>query len=129
MLLPYCPPVLRITSYYTTVMSEVNTRPSGPRGRGSSRGGGRGGFSTRGGRGGTRPANGTKPEAVDGPSMEQEEEEGGDIAELKSKYGGKIATAKEMFPDWSEQDIAFALDETNGDLETTVERISEGKHQ
>ena len=100
-------------------MSEVNTRPLAPRGRGSSRGGGRGSFSNRGGRGGSRATNGTQQEM---PSREEE----GDIGELKSKYAGKIEPIKEMFPDWTEQDIAFALDENNGDLEGTVERISEG---
>lgn len=104
-------------------MSETNTRPSGPRGRGSGRGGGRGAFSNRGGRGGRRAANGTQPEVVNTISLEEE----GDIGELKGKYANEIGPIKEMFPDWTEQDIAFALDETNGDLESTVERISEGK--
>ena len=103
-------------------MSETSTRPSGPRGRGSGRGGGRGAFSNRGGRGASRAANGTQPEVLETPSMKEE----GDIGELKSKYTGKFGPIKEMFPDWTEQDIAFALDETSGDLESTVERISEG---
>ena len=103
-------------------MSETNTRPSGLRGRGASRGGGRGSFSNRGGRGGSRATNGTPKETTDTSSYEEE----GDIGELKIKYASKIAPIKEMFPDWTEQDIAFALDETHGDLESTVERISEG---
>lgn len=103
-------------------MSEANTRPSGPRGRGASRGGGRGSFSNRGGRGGSRATNGTHKDTIETPSFEEE----GDIGELRTKYAGKIEPIKEMFPDWTEQDIAFALDETNGDLENTVERISEG---
>ena len=32
-----------------------------------------------------------------------------------------------MFPDWTDQDVVMALEETDGDLERTVERISEGK--
>ncbi len=103
-------------------MSEANTRPSGLRGRGISRGGGRGSFSNRGGRGGSRATNGAPKETVETPPPEEE----GDIGELKIKYAAKIEPIKEMFPDWTEQDIAFALDETNGDLESTVERISEG---
>jgi len=31
-----------------------------------------------------------------------------------------------MFPDWTSEDIVFALQETGGDLEGTVERMSEG---
>lgn len=103
-------------------MSETSTRHSGPRGRGFGRGGGRGSFSNRGGRGGSRTTNGTQPDVVDPHNLEEE----GEIGELKGKYGSKIGTIKEMFPDWTEQDVAFALDETNGDLESTVERISEG---
>lgn len=103
-------------------MSEVKSRPSGPRGRGSGRGG-RGGFINRGGRGGSRQANGNKAEAVDLVNAEDE----GEIGELKSKYASKIGPVKEMFPDWTEEDIAFALQETEGDLESTVERISEGE--
>ena len=103
------------------VMSEVSTRPSGLRGRGTSRGG-RGSFSNRGGRGGSRATNGAHHNTTEAPSREEE----GDIGELKSKYAGKIEPIKEMFPEWTEQDIAFALDETDGDLEGTVERISEG---
>lgn len=102
-------------------MSETSTRPLGPRGRGSGRGG-RGTFSNRGGRGGSRATNGTQPEVVNTSNLEEE----GDVGELKGKYASKIGPIKEMFPDWTEQDIAFALDETNGDLESTVERISEG---
>jgi hypothetical protein len=31
-----------------------------------------------------------------------------------------------MFPDWSEVDVLFALQETNGDQEEAVTRIAEG---
>ena len=103
-------------------MSEVKSRPSGPRGRGSTRGG-RGGFSSRGGRGGSRQTNGNKPDiAAETPSYKDE----GEIGELKKAYAASINTVKEMFPDWTGEDIAFALQETDGDLAATIERISEG---
>ncbi|KAH8593388.1 hypothetical protein B0O99DRAFT_515557 [Bisporella sp. PMI_857] len=100
-------------------MSEVQSRPAAPRGRGSARGG-RGGFSARGGRGGRHnTTNGDKPE----PTHTNDDSE---VAQLKKKYGSKVSTIKEMFPDWTDEDVVFALQETNGDLETTVERITEG---
>lgn len=103
-------------------MSEVKSRPSGPRGRSSNRGG-RGGFSSRGGRGGSRQTNGNKPDiAAETPSYEDE----GEIGVLKKAYAASINTVKEMFPDWTDEDIAFALQETDGDLAATIERISEG---
>jgi len=104
-------------------MSEVQFRPSNPRGRGSSRGGGRGGYSSRGGRGGNRQTNGTKQEIAAEPLNYDDD---GEIGQLKKMYGPKLSTVKEMFPDWTDEDIVYALQETNGDLEGTIGRISEG---
>ena len=101
-------------------MSEMRSRPSVPRGRGSSRGG-RGSYSGRGGRGGR--ANGHKDEiSTETPSYEDE----GEIGELKKMYASKLDTVKEMFPAWTDEDIVFALQETDGDLDAAVDRISEG---
>lgn len=103
-------------------MSEVKSRPSVPRGRGSSRG--RGGYSSRGGRGGSRQANGHKEEVpADTPFEDQ-----GELGDLKKMYASKLSTIKEMFPDWTDEDLVFALQETNGDLERTIDRISEGTY-
>ena len=105
-------------------MSEVQSRPTNPRGRGSSRGTGRGGYSSRGGRGGSRQINGTKPDiAAEVPSHDEE----GEIGQLKKKYASKVNTVKEMFPDWTDEDIVYALQEADGDLESTIDRISEGE--
>lgn len=104
-------------------MSEVQTRSSGPRGRGSGRGG-RGGYSSRGGRGARLPhADGDRVGSAPATSYEEE----GEIGQLKKQYSSKLSTIKEMFPDWTDEDIVFALQETDGDLEGTIERISEGK--
>jgi hypothetical protein len=32
-----------------------------------------------------------------------------------------------MFPNWTDAELVLAIEESNGDLQTTVERISEGK--
>ncbi|PMD48750.1 hypothetical protein L207DRAFT_16290 [Hyaloscypha variabilis F] len=103
-------------------MSEAQSRPAAPRGRGSARGG-RGGFSSRGGRGGRGHAtNGDKTDAAPATSIEDE----GEVGQLKKQYGSKVSTIKEMFPDWTDEDVVFALQETDGDLETTVDRITDG---
>lgn len=102
-------------------MSEVRSRPSGPRGRGLGRGG-RGGHNSRGGRGPTRQTNGDTSESVPGPSAEEE----GELGELKKMYSSKLSPIKEMFPDWTDEDIVFALQETDGNLEATIDRISDG---
>lgn len=97
-------------------MSEVQSRPSAPRGRSSARGG-RGG-----GRGTTRTtkANGDRP--VDTSADE------GELGELKSKYRSQLTMLKELFPDWTDVDLVLGLHDCNGDLETTIERITEGRY-
>lgn len=101
-------------------MSEVAARASASRGRGSGRGG-RGGFA---GRGGRRP-NGDKPDQKAGDTPAAFEDDG-DVGGLRKQYGDKTSIIREMFPDWSEVDVLFALQETNGDQEEAVTRIAEG---
>ena len=102
-------------------MSEVQSRPTAPRGRGSARGG-RGGYGSRGGRGGSRYQNGERTENA-APAVQEDE---GELGRLKKQYSGQLSTIKEMFPDWTNEDIVFALQETDGDLQSTIERITEG---
>ena len=53
-------------------------------------------------------------------------EDEGELGDLKKKYASKLGIMKEMFPEWTDEDLVFALQETNGDLEGTIDRISEG---
>lgn len=103
-------------------MSEVQSRPSAPRGRGSARGG-RGGYSSRGGRGGSRSA---KLDTTDNASTPTSYEDEGDIGQLKKKYSSELPALRELFADWTEDDLVFALEDSNGDLESAIERITEG---
>ncbi|GKT63232.1 RNA PolII degradation factor DEF1 [Colletotrichum tofieldiae] len=103
-------------------MSEVQTRPAASRGRGSGRGG-RGGFASRGGRTSVRP-NGDKFDSKN--DADDAFEDQGELGELKKQYGSKAPLIKELFPDWSEQDILYALQETDGDENLAVTRIAEG---
>lgn len=101
-------------------MSETTTRSAASRGRGSGRGG-RGGFA---GRGGRRP-NGDKADKSTDDNLGAFDDEG-DLGELRKQYGDKTSVIREMFPDWSEADVLFALQETNGDQTEAVTRIAEG---
>lgn len=101
--------------------TEAQTRPAASRGRGGGRGG-RGGQSRGGARQQTR-ANGDKFDSLD--AIEDE----GEIGELKKLYGAKTALIKEMFSDWSEVDILFVLQETDGDENLAVTRIADGKQE
>lgn len=49
-----------------------------------------------------------------------------DLKKLKSKYSAKLPTLKVLFSDWSDDDLLFVLEEANGDLDLTIDRISEG---
>ena len=100
-------------------MSEVQSRPSTSRGRGSHRGG-RGGY--RGGRGASKNS---KSDIENQPPTIEDQ---GEIGALKKKHGSKVSTVRELFPDWTEEDVVYALEETGGDLESTVERITIGRY-
>jgi hypothetical protein len=103
------------TPHITAHMSEVQSRPA--RGRSSARGG-RGGYSAR----GPRKTNGDGASDSIDTSAEQ-----GELAELKKRYSSQLTTLKELFPDWTDADLVLAVDDADGDLQTTIERISEGK--
>jgi len=107
-------------------MSEVQTRPAASRGRGTGRGG-RGGFASRGGRAPSGRSNGDKENQK--PSLDDAAASGDDpeLSGLRKLYGTKTSLIKEMFPEWSEADILFALQETEGDENLTVTRIADGK--
>lgn len=94
-------------------MSEVQSRP---RGRGATRG--RGGHSSRGG----RTSRNIKPEVDTTPSFENE----GEIGQLKKKHASNLNTLRELFPTWTDEDLVFAMEDADGDLTVTIERISEG---
>ncbi|KAI9798183.1 MAG: hypothetical protein M1833_004932 [Piccolia ochrophora] len=103
-------------------MSEVQPRPAAPRGRTSSRGG-RGGYGSRGGaRSGRHPTNGAKPDLASSSSFEDE----GEIGALKKKYSTQLGQMKQLFPDWTNEDLVFALEDSDGDIERTIDRITEG---
>ncbi|KAI0406091.1 hypothetical protein F4802DRAFT_559300 [Xylaria palmicola] len=102
-------------------MAEVQSRSQNPttRGRGGGRGG-RGGFA---GRNTTaRRANGDKTAITEPAALDDD----GDIAQLRKQYGEKLGLIKELFQDWSDADILYALKETDGDVELTATRIAEG---
>jgi len=110
-------------------MSQVQTRPSlsatSPRGRGSSRGG-RGGnsFTSRGGsRGAARNSNNSNGDSFDN---EDPIEDQGEFGALKKKYPTQLAQLRELFPALSSQDILLELKESNGNLDITADKLTEG---
>lgn len=102
-------------------MSEATSRPAQTRGRGAGRGG-RGG--ARGSTRGRTNVNGShKDTSFDDVD---DEEDQGELGEMKKQYSSQLPMLKELFEDWNEVDLLFALQEQDGDLESTIDRISEG---
>ena len=52
-----------------------------------------------------------------------------DIKKLRSKHSAKLPTLKVLFSEWSDDDLLFVLEEANGDLDLTIDRISEGERE
>ncbi|KAJ9649529.1 RNAPII degradation factor [Coniosporium apollinis] len=99
-------------------MSEVQTRPAASRGRSSARGG-RGGY-----RGAPRTAKQTNGDLKDTEVDTSADQ--GELGELKKKYSSQLSVLKELFPAWTDVDLVLALQESDGDLQSTIERITEG---
>jgi len=104
-------------------MAEVQSRTGGTRGRGGFRGG-RGGF--RGGRTPSRSQHKPDQEQENIPPASTSLDDQGEVGLLKKKFGDKVPLLREICPGWSDEDLVFALQETEGDLNAAVDRISSG---
>lgn len=88
--------------------------PSGPR-RGGRRGGG----------GAGRVGKGIAGNSVNAAAAQPDDTE--EVRMLRAKYADKLSILRELFPDWTDEDLLFALQEAGGEMELTVGRISEGE--
>ena len=105
-------------------MAEVQSRPAAPRGRASSHRSGRGSHNPRGGSR-SAPRHSSTLDVSDTPSSVPLDEQG-ELGQLKIQYRSELSTLNELFPDWTDDDLVFGLQEHEGDLQTTIERITEG---
>jgi hypothetical protein len=53
-------------------------------------------------------------------------EDQGEVGQLKRQYASHLKTIRDVFPDWSDEDIVFALQEAGGDVEEATIRMSAG---
>ncbi|KAF9557835.1 hypothetical protein EC968_007417 [Mortierella alpina] len=49
-----------------------------------------------------------------------------DLRQLRREHGNSLLTLKELFADWSEEDLLYAIQDAGGDVELAIVRISEG---
>lgn len=115
-------------------MAEVTTRGgglprSGLRGRGRGRGGSNfnsaphSNISTN---GFTSKVNGHRPYQARPSTHSPPNDEPEELRLSRKKHGQKLATIRELFPTWTDEDLLMALNEASGDLELAATRISEG---
>jgi hypothetical protein len=58
--------------------------------------------------------------------VEESLEDQGELGEMKKKYQSELGMLKDMFPDWTDTDLVFALEEAEGDIPATVDKITQG---
>ena len=111
--------------------SPTSGLPRAPRGTntGSSRftrGGRRGG--TGASRGGGGPATkSTAPQtSSDWAAQEDPSETSKEVAQLRVKYSNQLKTLRDIFPDWTTEDLVFVLQEVDGDVTMATDRIAGG---
>lgn len=100
-------------------MSEQQSRPA--RGRSTARGGARGAPGSRGPRS-SKQTNGDQSASSLDADVDQ-----GELGELKRRYQSQLPMLRELFPDWTDVDLVLAMEENDGDMQATVEKISEGE--
>ena len=110
--------------------TEATNLPRPPRGTGPSRpsrGRGRGGYSAARGAVGAAPKATLESSdwaALDDPSSADAATE--EVAQLKIKYSNQLKSLKEIFPDWTAEDLVYTLQEADGDIELATDRIAGG---
>ncbi|PLW14587.1 hypothetical protein PCANC_01504 [Puccinia coronata f. sp. avenae] len=121
-------------------MAEVTSRGGGlPRGTPHrTRGRGRGRGASNSTLSGSHPtvANGLDHHKMNGRSSHPDrssnhhpvgnQDEPEELKLIRKKHGHNLATIRELFPNWTDEDLLMALNEASGDLELAAARISEG---
>lgn len=46
---------------------------------------------------------------------------------LRANFRQSTSTLHELFPEWTQDDLSFVMDECQGDIELAITRITEGK--
>jgi len=115
----------------STEATATTNLPRPPRGTGTgpsrSRGRGRGGYSAS--RGASGAATKQTHESSDWAAQEDPSSSADtteEVAQLKLKYSNQLKSLKEIFPDWTAEDLVYTLQEVDGDIELATDRIAGG---
>lgn len=55
------------------------------------------------------------------------EDDHGELGQLKSRYSQHLTILNDMFPDWTDEDILYALQDADGNLESAIEHMTQGR--
>jgi hypothetical protein len=92
------------------------------RSRGPRRGGAGAGGAPRGAFNKSAPAESTDWAVAQEDPINTSEE----TAQLKIKYSTQLKVLKDVFPDWTSEDLVFALQEVDGNVDNASDRIAGG---
>lgn len=102
-------------------MSEIDSRSLASRGRSSTRGG-RAGYQRGGVRQTTRSSTNPSSAVQFDDSLDQQ----GELGDMKKTYSTQLSFMRDMFPEWTDDDLVFAIAEADGDVQIVIDRITQG---
>jgi hypothetical protein len=50
----------------------------------------------------------------------------GELGNMKKTYSTQLSFMRDMFPDWTDDDLVFAIAEADGDVQIVIDRITQG---
>jgi hypothetical protein len=58
--------------------------------------------------------------------QQQNKNHNNDLKSLRAQFRQSLSSLTELFPEWSQDDLLFVMDECQGDLDLAITRITEG---
>lgn len=60
------------------------------------------------------------------PTLRDAAGETDEVRKLRQAHGSSLPLARELFPDWTEEDLLFTIADAHGDVNLAILRITEG---
>ncbi|KAG9672497.1 hypothetical protein KCU99_g536, partial [Aureobasidium melanogenum] len=102
-------------------MSDFDSRPVASRGRSSTRGG-----RASHPRGAPRQSQTSSNANSSSVQFDDAFDEQGELGNMKKTYSTQLSFMRDMFPDWTDDDLVFAIAEADGDVQIVIDRITQG---
>jgi hypothetical protein len=102
-------------------MSDIDSRPVASRGRSSTRG-----ARASHPRGPPRQTQTSSTANSSSVQFDDAFDEQGELGNMKKTYSTQLSFMRDMFPDWTDDDLVFAIAEADGDVQIVIDRITQG---